>query len=93
MRAAGIGSNVTETEQVQVRAVTGHGSQTRDVLASLVIVEGVEQAAIENRVERLPQRVEVQRIGDHELSVQAAIRGLLARNRQCGLGNVNSYDV
>jgi hypothetical protein len=53
----------------------------------------VEQPAIEHRLEHAAQTVQVQGIGNHEVSVDAASRGLLARDRQCGLSHIDSQDV
>jgi hypothetical protein len=76
---AGIRSNVTEAEHVQVPAATCHGRQTRDVVPPLIGVEGVKQPAIEHRLKRSAQTVQVQGIGNHEVGVYAASRGLLLR--------------
>jgi hypothetical protein len=37
--------------------------------------------------------VQVEGIGNDELSVDAATRGLLPRDRQCGLCHINSQNV
>src|SRR5919197_680796 len=57
----GVRPDVAEAEDVQVPATTRHGRQARDVIAPLVAVEGVEQAAIEHGVEHPVQAVEMQR--------------------------------
>ena len=84
---------VAETEHVQVPATTCHGRQTRHVVSPLIAVERVEQAAVEHRLERSAETVQVQGIGHDELSADPATRGLLPRDRQCGLCHVNSQDV
>jgi hypothetical protein len=93
MRATGIRSDVAETEHVQVPATTSHGRQTRHVVSPLIAIERVEQPAVEHRLEHSAQTVQVQGIANNELSVHAAARGLLARDRQCGLCHIDSHHV
>jgi hypothetical protein len=90
---AGIRSDVTETEHVQDPATTRHGRQTRDVFSPLIAIECVEQPAIEHRLKHPAQTVQVQGIGNHEVSVDTASRGLLPRDRQCGLSHIDSQNV
>jgi hypothetical protein len=90
---AGNRSDVTETEHVQVPATTRYGRQTRHVVSPLIAVEGVEQPAIEHRLKHSAQTVKVQGIGNHEVGVYAATRGLLPRDRQCGLSHIDSQNV
>jgi hypothetical protein len=93
MRTTGIGSEVTETEHVQVPATSSHGRQTRRVVSPLIAIECVEEPAIEHRLEHSAEKVQVQGIGNHELSVDAATRRLLPRDRQCGLRHIDSENV
>jgi hypothetical protein len=93
MRANRTGSGVTETEHVQVRATTRHGRQTRHVIPALIAIERVEQAAIEHRLKHSAQTVQVEGIGNHEVSIYAAIRGPLPRDRHRGLSHINSQNV
>src|SRR5258707_794158 len=51
MRATGTRSDVAETEHVQVPATTSHGRQARHVVSPLIAIEGVEQPAVEHRLE------------------------------------------
>jgi hypothetical protein len=90
---AGVRSYVTETEHVQVPATTRHGRQTCDVVSPLIAIERVEQPAIEHRLKHLAQTVQMQGIGNHEVSVEAATCGLLSRDRHRGLSHINSQDV
>jgi hypothetical protein len=53
----------------------------------------VKQPAIEHRLKYVAQTAQVQGIGNHEVSVYAATRGLLPRDRQCGLSHIDSQDV
>jgi hypothetical protein len=69
MWATGTRSRVTETEHVQVPAVTRHGRQTGHVISPLIAVERVEQPAIEHSLKRPAQIVQVQGIGNHEIDV------------------------
>jgi hypothetical protein len=85
--------NVTETEHVQVPATTSHRRQTRYVVSPLTAIERVEQPAIKHRLEHSAQTVQVQGIGNNELSVYAAMRGLVPRDRQRGLCHVNSQNM
>jgi hypothetical protein len=68
---AGIRSDVTETEHVQLPATTRHGRQTRHVVSPLIAVERVEQPAIDHRLKHSAQTVQVQGIGNHEVSFYA----------------------
>lgn len=67
--------------------------QTRHVVSPLIAVERMEQPAIEHRLEHSAQPVQMQGIGNHEVSVDAAIRGLLPRDRHCGLCHVDSQNL
>jgi hypothetical protein len=92
MRAAGL-SDVAEAEHVEAAAAAGHGGQARHVVAPLVAVERVEQTAIEHGLEQSAQPVQAQRIGERELGVDAARRGLLAGGRYRGISHVDSQYV
>jgi hypothetical protein len=70
-----------------------HGRQTRHVVSPLIGIERVEQPAVKHRLEHSAQAVQVEGIGNNELSVYAAMRGLVPRDRQCGLCHVNSQNV
>lgn len=93
MRATGTTSDVTETQHVQVPATTRHRRQARHVVSPLIAVERVEQPAIEHRLKHSAQTVQVQGIGNREVSVYAATRSLLPRDRQCGLSHIDSQNV
>jgi hypothetical protein len=53
----------------------------------------MEKPALEHRLERAAQTFQVEAIGEHEVSVHAATRGLLPRDRQCGLRHIHSQHV
>jgi hypothetical protein len=53
---ASIGTIVTEAQHVQGSIVFGHRRQTRHVSWSLVAVEGVEQSAVQHRLNLRPKR-------------------------------------
>ena len=74
-------------------ATTSHGREARHVVSPLVAIERVEQPAVKHRLEHPAQTVQVEGIGNHELGVYAATRGLLPRDRQCGLCHVNAQNV
>jgi hypothetical protein len=93
MRATRITSDVTETQHVQIPTATRHGRQTRDVVRPLVAVERVEQPAIEHRLKHSAQTVQVQRVGNDEVSVYAASSGLLPRDRHGGLSHIDSQNM
>jgi hypothetical protein len=93
MRATGIRSDVTETQHVQVPATTRHRRQTRHVVSPLIAVERMEQPAIEHRLKHSAQTVQAQGIGNNEVSVYAATRGLLPRDRQYRLSHIDSQNV
>jgi hypothetical protein len=93
MRATGLWSDVTETEHVQLPTSTRHGRQARHVVVSLIAVEGVEQPAVEHRLEHSAQTVQVQGIANHEVSMDPATRGAFPRDRHCGLSHIDSQNV
>ncbi|HEY6693802.1 MAG TPA: hypothetical protein VI006_13200 [Solirubrobacteraceae bacterium] len=74
-------------------AATSHGRQTRHVVSPLIAIERVEQPAVKHRLKHSAQTVQVEGIGNNELSVDAATRGLLPRDRQCGRCHINSQNV
>ena len=74
-------------------ATTSHGRQTRHVVSPLIAIERVKQPAVKHRLKHSAQTVQVEGIGNNELSVYAATRGLLPRDRQCGLCHINSQNV
>jgi hypothetical protein len=76
-----------------VPATTSHGRQTRHVVSPLIAIERVEQPAVKHRLKHSAQTVQVEGIGNNELSVYAATRGLLPRDRQRGLCHINSQNV
>ena len=65
---------------------------SRHVVSPLIAVEAVEQPAIEHRVEHAAETLQVQGIGDREVSGYAATRRLLPSDRQCGLCHVDSQN-
>jgi hypothetical protein len=93
MRTTGIRSDVTETEHVQVPTTTGHGRQTRRVVSPLIAIERLEQPAIKRRLKHSAQTVQVEGIGNNELSVHGATCGLLPCDRQRGLCHISSQNV
>ena len=92
MRAS-VGSGVTETQHVNDTPVTSHRRETRRVVEPLIALEAVEQPAIEHRVERAIETIQVQGIGSRELRVETAIRSLLPGERQRGLGHVHAKNL
>ena len=86
-------AHVAEAEDVQAAAGTDHRREARDVLASLLAIERVEQRAVEHRVELPAECLEAQRIGDEELGVRAAIGSSRSRDRHRGRRNVEPEHV
>jgi hypothetical protein len=79
---ANIGALVTEAEYVNSSIALGHRRETRYVTWSLVIVERMEQPAVEHRLEPASQPLQRKRVSDNELDVDPTVDGLLSRNRQ-----------
>jgi len=63
-----IGTIVTEAQHVQGSTVFGHRRQTRHVSWSLVAVEGVEQSAVQHRLEPAPQTLHLESVSRSELN-------------------------
>lgn len=64
----------------------GHGRQTRDVTRSLPAVEGVEQPAVEHRLEPAPEAGQLEHGERGELDLEPPGGGLPPRDRERGLG-------
>src|SRR5436190_23635942 len=71
MRAASAGTDVAEAQHIQGAATLRHRRQTRRVVPPLVAIEGVEEAAVQHRVEHAPQLTELQRVGHRELGIDS----------------------
>ena len=87
----GIGTFVAETQHVERRVALGDGIQARHVCRSLIDVEGVEQPAIQHRLERAPKTMQPERIARGELDVEPAVAGRFPGNRQRRLGHVDAH--
>jgi hypothetical protein len=74
MRAAGLAVGVAEAEQVQGAAGTDHRRQARHIVAPLATVERVEEPAVEHRLERSAEAVQVQGVAVRELGVEHRAR-------------------
>src|SRR6266498_5470278 len=72
--------------------VLGHRRQTRHVSWSLVAVEGVEQAAVQHRLEPAPQTLQLECVSRSELDLDPTVVGLLSGDRQCRLSHVNAQN-
>ena len=66
-RWAIIGTLIAEAQDIQASIVLGHPSQARHVSWSLVAVKGVEQTAVQHRLESAPQALQMKRISRGEL--------------------------
>ena len=64
---AGIGTLVAEAQHIQGSIVLGNPGQARHVSWSLVAIKGVEESAIQHRLETAPQALQMERISRDEL--------------------------
>ena len=89
MRAR-IGAAVAEAQHVHGSAALGHRGDVRGEIAPLVGIEGVEQPAVQHGVKPATQTAQLERVSHRELGLEVTLFGLLAGDRQCGLGHVNA---
>jgi hypothetical protein len=89
---ASIGAIVTEAQDIQGSIVLCHRRETRHVSGSLVAVEGVEQPAVQHRVEHAPQTLQLEHVSRSELNLDPTVVGLLSGDRHCGLRHVNAQN-
>jgi hypothetical protein len=68
---ASVGTIVTEAQHIQGSIVLGHRRQARYVSWSLVAVEGVKQSAVQHRLKRAPQTLQMERVGRSECTAPA----------------------
>ena len=66
MRAGRRAIGVAEAEDVHAPAGTRHRCRAPDVVSPLVVVERMEQRAVEHRVEHSAQTIEVESVTDNE---------------------------
>ncbi len=85
-----IGTLVTKAQYVKSPFVLGHRRETRRILRSLLCVKGVKQPAVEYRLERLPQTLQVKRVGQSELNLDTASFSLLSSDRERRLGDIDT---
>jgi hypothetical protein len=85
------GLAVAEAHEVEVASRAQDGVQRSDVLdASVVVVKDVEQPAVNNRVKRLAERVEVACVEHLEAGVDVALGGLVASDLDGARGDVDA---
>src|ERR1019366_6848401 len=91
---ASIGTLIAEAQHIQGSIVLGHRRYTRRVSCSLVVVvvEGVEQSAVQHRLKPAPQTLQLERVSHSELNLDPTVVGLLSGDRQCRLRHVNAQD-
>jgi hypothetical protein len=85
---ASIGAIVTEAQHIQGSIVLSHRCQTRDVSWSLVGTEGVEQSAVQHRLERPSQALQLERVSCNEFNLDARFPGLFSGDGKCRLNSV-----
>jgi hypothetical protein len=90
---AGIGTIVAEAQHVQGSVVRGHRRQASHISWTLLAVEGVEQSAVQHRLERSPQALQMERINRGKLNLDPAVPGLLSGHCQCRLRHVNAQNL
>jgi len=86
----GVGTFVAEAQHVQRSIRRGDRREARHVRRSLVVVQGVEQAAVQHRLEPAPQPVEVKRVRRDELHLELALVGRLPGDGECRLRDVDT---
>jgi hypothetical protein len=90
---AGVGTDVAEAQHIQGSSVLGRRRQTQHVASPLVTIEGVEQSTVQHRVERATQTHQLERVSHRELSLDAAVLGLLPGHRERGLSHVDAHHL
>src|SRR5580658_6279345 len=87
---ANVGTLIAEAEDIQHAAGLGYGREARHIFRPLIGVEGVEQPAVEHRLELAAEAFEMERVGRFEPGFDSSIRGLLPGGSESRLGHVDA---
>ena len=86
------GTIVAEAQHIQGSSVLGHRRQTRHVNRPLIAIASVKQSAVQHRLKRPPQTLEVERVRRSELDLDATVAGLLSGHGQRRLSHVDAQN-